>query len=114
MKFDCKTHTETLLLAFAAAVNAGAWLWVALGVPRSAFPVIAYYNVFWKQDLLGERPMIFAAPLLGALMLLINTCLMRSLKGGEHAFLRAAIAAGTVLLEGLVLAASGFVVAANT
>lgn len=104
-----------ILLSVAAALNAASWLWVTLGVPRSAFPVIVSYNIFWGQDWLGERPMVWSGPLLGALILVINTALIRALQDRtEHAFLRLALAGGTVIIQGFVLAIAWFVVAANT
>jgi hypothetical protein len=114
MSFNVKTRAETLAVALAAALNAGSWLWVALSVPRSAFPVIVSYNVFWGQDFLGERPMIFTAPLLGALVLVVNAALLRAFKGDRYAFIRWALAGGTLILQCFVLAVSWFVVAANT
>jgi hypothetical protein len=109
-----KFRPEILFLILAALLNAISWLWVERGVPPSAFPVIVHYNIFWGQDFLGERPLIFSSSLLGMLILAINTILIKTLREDRYAFLRLELGVATLILESFVLAAAWFVVAANT
>lgn len=116
------------LLSASVLLNASAWAWIALAVPVVDFPVLVSYNIFWQQDILGERPMLFAAPLLGAVILVINALLIIMLKrvplpsafggaagqAGENGFLSTLLAASTLGLQGVILAAAWFVIKVNT
>lgn len=121
-----KIPTETLLLAIATTLNIASWLWVAFAIPASALPIIIRHNAVWGWNLLGERPMIFTAPLLGAVILFVNTGLVWIFKDARRAlmdsessflpfpFLRIFVAGGTVLLQILVLVVVWFVISINT
>ena len=119
------------LLSASVLLNASAWAWIALAVPVVDFPVLVSYNIFWQQDILGERPMLFAAPLLGAVILVINVLLIIMLKrvplssafggatgqagqAGQNGFLSALLAASTLGLQVVILAVAWLVIKVNT
>jgi hypothetical protein len=115
-----KANHEIMLLVSAAILNAASWVWVHFSVPVAAFPVIISYNIFWQQDILGERTLLFTAPLLGAVMLAINAFLVATIRKSNPAktetttFLSAFIAASTLGLQIMVLAIAGFLIKVNT
>jgi hypothetical protein len=122
-----KINNEIVLLVSAAILNAASWIWVHLSVPAAAFPVLISYNIFWQQDILGERTLLFTAPLLGALMIAINAVLIAEIRkssptraetsdssGSQTTFLTALIATSTFGLQIAVLTVAWFVIQVNT
>ncbi len=105
---------EVLLFSLAAMLNLAAWLKLILGVPSSTFPVIVYYNVFWHQDIIAERTMIFSSPLLGTIILIINMLLVSALHDEKFRFFRWVLVGGTVVVQIFILAIAWILVAVNT
>lgn len=103
-----------IALIGAAVLNAASWLWVALKVPREAFPIIVQYHIFSGGDVLGEWPMIFTAPLLGAAILAVNALLIRGLRQPEHQFLRLMLSGAALVLNAFILLIAWIVVRTNT
>jgi hypothetical protein len=119
------------LFLIASALNILTWFWLENAIPATNFPVIVSYNLFWQQDVLDERLMIFTAPLLGAVVLVLNIALWIILRGTDRSsspaeelaskhvkagnvFLAKLLAIATIGLELLVLAIAWFLIRVNT
>lgn len=111
-----RTHAEInrIIFVLAAALNIASWAWILTNFSSVSFPAIVHYNIFFGRDILGERIMLLAPPVLGTAILIINFFLFRLLEKAERTFLSFAVSGMTLGLEILVLLAVRIVVLVNT
>jgi len=113
MKYLKNLIAEYYAFIISAALNLLAWIWIFIKIPHTNLPFIVHYNVFFGRDILGERQMLFAAPFLGLVAILINFFIFRVLKPG-HDILARFSAVSTLAIQCIVLAAAWIVIWINS
>ncbi|MBI2633757.1 MAG: hypothetical protein HYW80_00415 [Parcubacteria group bacterium] len=102
-----------LLVGASLTLNLASWLWMYLRIPQGSYPFILHYNIYFGQDLLGPRYLLFQIPFLGLTVLGVNLLLASSLfeKSRPYAWL---VLGATLVIEMVILYASLIVVYVNT
>lgn len=102
-----------LLAGCSLVINLSSWLWMQFRIPQGSYPFILHYNIYFGQDLLGPRYLLFQIPLLGLAVLGVNLLLASSLfeKSRSYAWL---VLGTTLVIEMIILYASLIVVYVNT
>lgn len=116
MKLSLRTNAgiNRAIFILAALLNIASWAWILVNFSSISFPAIVHYNVFFGRDLLGERIMLLASPILGTIVLAINFLLFRLLEKSNQVFLSFAVSATTLGLQALVLLTARIVILVNT
>jgi DMSO reductase anchor subunit len=98
------------LLLIIAEVALISWRVVPMIYGQTAVPL--HYNIHFGVDTIGDWRRIFTVPVIGLLILLINTALARFFLKGERA-LSAMAAGATLFLEVILFVATIFIILLN-
>jgi len=72
MKEFFKNTTNQSLIGSSLVLNVALFLFFLFFIRQSNVPIVLHYNVDWGVDYFGEIKSIFALPLIGAIIFLIN------------------------------------------
>jgi hypothetical protein len=112
--FNYKKYLGPSILFLSAILNLASWLIIFKKIPRSNFPVLISYNIFWGHNILGQWYLTFSEPLLGTIIFIINLFIIFSLNKADYfEFLKWATIVGTFIIEIFVLWNSWLVVLTN-
>ena len=98
------------VLVFTADVALLLWKIPAIGAEQNV--IALHYNVFFGVDRTGSWQMAFVAPLVGAIVILVNAVLAVRLHAAER-FVARACAVNAILVNGFLVAGSLFLILAN-
>lgn len=86
--------------------NLGLWILLRMAVEPSALPIILHYQAALGPDLLGSWKGVFALPLVGLLIIMINLILIYFIFNKRYKF----ILASTSLLAQIILTIGAIVI----
>lgn len=101
------------LASFSALLNLGSFLWMYFKVPADAYPFIAHYNIYFGQDILGSKLMLFQIPLAGLVILILNTVLAWILFEKAR-FFSWVLGVATLLMQLFILYGSAIIIFVNS
>lgn len=70
-----RNHLNLGFIIASVAFNGLAWFFLAYFIHPSEFPIPLHYNIYFGIDLIGEYQRVFSLPLIGFLVILINSIL---------------------------------------
>jgi len=79
MKEFLNNITNRILLGSSLILNIGLFLFFWFFIKQNNVPIVLHYNVNWGVDILGEVKNIFALPITGIFILLLNGLLAANL-----------------------------------
>jgi len=84
-KFRVDKHQKYLLYIWLAGIgiNLANWLFIALNISPADRPIPLHYNIYFCIDLIGVWYNMFVIPLSGLVIIIVNSWLLKSLKGNK-------------------------------
>ena len=98
MKEFFKNTTNQLLISSSLLLNIALFLFFYFFIKQSNIPIVLHYNVDWGVDYFGEIKSIFALPIVGIIIFLLNGVLALKLWRGNR-ILSYFLTAATFLIQ---------------
>lgn len=89
-------------------LNLANWIYIASNISPSEQPIPLHYNIYFGIDLIGVWYNMFIIPLSGLVIIILNSWLLKSLKGNK--FYKYLVLAVSSLCQVLLLLASIFII----
>ncbi|MDP1884043.1 MAG: hypothetical protein Q8L10_01625 [Candidatus Moranbacteria bacterium] len=108
-----KSHIAIWLLILSLTANLINWVILKIWIQPVDFPIILHYNVYFGVDLVGDYRQVYSLPLIGFILLIINSALSIYFYGQKERIASYILLMAVLMIQLSLIVASASVILIN-